>query len=403
MSLLGLAIGDYRSIPKEAVYLIYASFLPSLATGMFFIDISYFLTTVQGLSDVFMGTLIMIIGVTAVVTGIPLGVAADRYGRKRSLVIGNILASCSIAMFGLTTNHLILMISAAVAGVSQAAFSAAGGALLAEKAGDESRTSAFSLYSFANSSASGLGSFMIPVVLSLERLGLGIKNAHVMLYVSLGLLSLASTFLMLKVSESKRPPGMVKKGVLSRKSMKILARYVLPSAIIAFGAGMVVPLMTRWLYLKYGASDAVSGPILGTSSFLIGFASLTVPALARRLGVVKAIVLTQGLSTLFMFATPLCPNYLVASASYIVRAFLMNMSSPLQQSLIMGLVAQNERGAASGISAALWRLPNSLSTGIGASLMGGGMLAAPFYLATLLYVVAIVIFWLSFRKMKLKN
>jgi len=401
MSSLGLAIRDYRNIPKEAVYLIYASFLPSLAMGMFFIDISYFLTTVQGLSDVFMGTLIMIIGVTAVATGIPLGVAADRYGRKRALVIGNILASCSIAVFGLTTNHLILMMSAAVAGVSQAAFSAAGGALLAEKAGDESRTSAFSLYSFANSSASGLGSFMIPGVLSLERLGIGVKNAHVMLYVSLGLLSLASTFLMLKVRESKRPRGRARKGMLSRKSMKILARYILPSAIIAFGAGMVVPLMTRWLYLKYGASDAVSGPILGTSSFLIGFASLTVPALARRLGVVKAIVLTQGLSTLFMFATPLCPNYLAASASYIVRAFLMNMSSPLQQSLIMGLMGQNERGAASGISAALWRLPNSLSTRIGASLMGEGMLATPFYLATLLYIVAIVIFWLSFRKMKL--
>ena len=145
----------------------------------------------------------------------------------------------------------------------------------------------------------------------------------------------------------------------------------------------------------------MSAPILGTSSFLIAFAVLTVPALARRLGVVKSIVFTQGVSTFFMFATPLSPNYLVASTIYVVRAFLMNMSSPLQQSLIMGLVAEDERGAASGINAALWTLPNSMSTAIGAALMGAGMLAAPFYLATLLYSVSITIFWLIFGKMKL--
>lgn len=393
---------DYRGIPKEARYLIYASFPPSLATGMFYIDISYFLTTVQGLSDMFMGTIIMAMGITAVVTSIPLGIAADRYGRKKSLVAGNILGSFSIAIFALTIDFVVLLLSAIIGGVSQAAFNAAGSALLAEKAGDENRTSTFSLYSFVSSIAHGLGSFMIPLTLIMESFGLRWKDAHVVLYVSLGALSLASTLLMLRVgeSESLRRQGR-RRGVISKRSMKVLAKYIVTSSIVAFGAGMFVPLMTRWLYLRYGASDAVSGPILGTSSFLIAFASLTVPALARRWGVVKSIVITQGVSTFFMFATPLSPNYLVASVIYVVRAFLMNMSSPLQQSLIMGLVAEDERGAASGISAALWRLPNSISTTIGAALMGSGMLAAPFYLATLLYIISIAIFWLAFGKMKL--
>jgi len=393
---------DYKGIPREARYLIYASFLPSLAFGMFFIDISYFLTTVQGLSDVFMGTIIMAMGVTTVLTSIPLGIAADRCGRKKSLVVGNLLASCSIVTFALTADPAILVLSAIIGGISQAAFIAAGNALLAEKAGDANRTSAFSLYSFVSSSAHGLGGFMIPLTLTLEAFGLRSKDAHVALYVSLGALSLLSTPLMFKVSEAMRlHRSKRKRGILSRKSVKILAKYIVPSSIVAFGAGMFVPLMTRWLYLTYGAPDAVSAPILGTSSFLIALAVLTVPALARRLGVVKAIVFTQGVSTFFMFATPLSPNYLVASAIYVVRAFLMNMSSPLQQSLIMGLVAEDERGAASGISAALWTLPNSMSTTIGAALMGAGMLAAPFYLATLLYVVSITIFWLVFGKMKL--
>jgi len=74
------------------------------------------------------------------------------------------------------------------------------------------------------------------------------------------------------------------------------------------------------------------------------------------------------------------------------------MSDPLQQSMIMGLVAEDERGAASGISSALWRLPNSLSVVIGAWLMDLGFLSAPFFVAGILYIISISIFWRFFRK-----
>jgi predicted MFS family arabinose efflux permease len=77
------------------------------------------------------------------------------------------------------------------------------------------------------------------------------------------------------------------------------------------------------------------------------------------------------------------------------------MASPLSQSMIMGLVPEDERGAASGLSGALWRLPNALSTFIGAWLMGIGLLAAPFYIASLLYIISILLFWLYFRKAKM--
>jgi predicted MFS family arabinose efflux permease len=164
---------------------------------------------------------------------------------------------------------------------------------------------------------------------------------------------------------------------------------------------MIVPLMTRWLNKQYGVSDAISGPILGAANIIIGVATLAAPPLAKKIGLVKAIVVTQGFSTLFMFLTPLQPGYLSASFVYTIRAFLMNMASPLQQSMIMGLVAEDERGAASGVSAAFWRLPNALSTSIGAFLIGVGSLAAPFFFAGLFYIISIVLFWLYFRNIKL--
>jgi MFS family permease len=128
---------------------------------------------------------------------------------------------------------------------------------------------------------------------------------------------------------------------------------------------------------------------------------LVSPHVAKKFGLVKAIVITQAASMIFMFLTPISPNFALAGFVYSMRALLMNMASPLSQSMIMGLVAEDERGAASGISGALWRLPNALSTFIGAWLMGIGLLAEPFFLAGALYIVSILLFWHYFREVKL--
>jgi MFS family permease len=386
-------------MPKEAMHLVYATILPSVAYGMFYTDISYFLTTVQGVSYEVMGLVITAMGVSTFVASLFLGIAADVYGRKKLLVLGNVLASVILAAFALTTIPALLLVAAVLEGISEAAVLASSGALLAEKVEDAKRNSVFSLYGFAQSIAYGVGGFAIPAVVVFEMLGFTDKEGHVLLYIIMAVFSLASTLLMLKVSESKGlKSGASLKDLLPRKSGGVLSKYILTSAIIAFGAGMIVPLMTAWFGKAYGISDQISAPILAVSSIAIGAGTLAAPALAKRLSLVRAVVLTQALSTVFMFATPLSPDYISASVIYGMRALLMNMSSPLQQSMIMGLVAEDERGAASGFSGALWRLPNALSSFIGAWLIGIGLLAEPFFAAGLFYLISILLYWLYFRK-----
>jgi hypothetical protein len=82
----------------------------------------------------------------------------------------------------------------------------------------------------------------------------------------------------------------------------------------------------------------------------------------------------------------------------------MMMSNPTEQSLLMGLVSDDRRSMASSISAALWRLPNSFSTGIGAYIMGlGGFLylGLPFWICTIFYLTSISLFWYFFREVRL--
>ena len=394
---------SYACTPKEIKYLIYASIMPSVAYGLIFTDISYFLTIVQGVTAEFTGLVISAMGISTFVAGIFLGIAADVYGRKKLLVMGNILASVMLVVFVLTTDPILLMTAAILEGVSEAAVLTSSSALLADKAEDNKRTSVFSLYGFVQSIAFGLGSFAIPSIIIFEFVGFSNKEGYILLYSLIAILSVVFTLIMLRVSESeklkKEASGV--KNLLPGKSKVVLLKFTFTSAVLAFGAGMVVPLMAFWFNLQYGISDVISGPILALSSLLIALAILVAPYLALRFGLVKSIVLTQAVSTAFIFAIPFSPNYALAGFLYSMRALLMNMSSPLSQSMIMGLVAEDERGAASGISGALWRLPNALSTFIGAWLMGIGLLAEPFLIAGVFYIIAIILFWLYFRGVKM--
>ncbi len=392
----------YQGLTREAKLLIYSGILPAVAYGMFYTDISYFLTKVQGLPIDFMGLIVTAMGVSTFAASVPLGIAADKYGRKTMLIAGTIIAGLIIAAFALTKDPTLLFIAAVFEGISEAAFSASSGAWLAEKVDCSKRNSAFSLFGFAQSMSYGVGGVLLFGVGNFSVFGL---SSHAFLYASLGLVSLFSLLFLFSVKEAKREtclkPEAAAKQPTTKESRSALAKYVLASAIIAFGAGMVVPLMTAWLNLQYGIPDAVSGPILGITSFFIGAATLAAPVIAKKIGLVKAIVLLQASSTVFMFVTPLFPNYIGASTAYTFRAFLMNMASPLSQSMIMGLVAENQRGAASGVNAALWRLPNALSTFIGAYLMALGFLALPFFIAGILYLLSIGLFWRFFRKTRM--
>ena len=379
----------------------FLSFVPTFALGFFYTDLSYFLTTVKGLPLYFTGEVITVMGVSMVGASVPFGILADRYGRRKFVLIGNLLASATLASFALTANPAELILAAIVEGSTEAAFASASTALLAEKAGETSMTPAFSLAAFVQSVSFGLSGFAIPLVLVFEWLGLGVSQAHVALFLILAGLSVAITPLLFKISESKTSArARSVREFVPKRSRGVLTKYLVTSILIAFGAGLFVPLMTQWFKLRFGVPDTYSGPIIGVSGFLIAAFTLTAPSLARRLGLVVSVVLTQGLSMVFMLAVPISPTFPIAGGVYIARTFMMNVASPLGGSLIMGLVDQDERGAAAGINAALTKLPNSISTVIGSSMMNAGFLELPFYIASVLYITSISMFWVFFRKAK---
>src|SRR2546426_4702586 len=172
------------------------------------------------------------------------------------------------------------------------------------------------------------------------------------------------------------------------------------NGLIGLGAGFFIPLVPTWLFSKFQVPVTWSGPLLALANVTIGLAATVSASLAKRYGPVRAIVMVQGLSTVFMFSLAFVTNAFAAAGLYLVRAALMNMSAPISDSFLMGIVAPEQRGLASAVNSIIWRLPNSVTTVFGGLLMQAGNYDLPIFLATGFYAAFVSVFYAVFRHVK---
>lgn len=254
----------------------------------------------------------MAMGIATILASPPMGVLADRYGRRRLLLTSNFIMSVSIALFSVTRDPHLLVIVAVIMGICEAGCSTSSVALLAAKSGGTHRIPAFALLGFVSGTAFSLGGFTVPLVLIFEGIGFSSRDAHIALYVIMAVLSILSVLPVLKISETEGEGTGRPSAILSPRSRRIVFRFSLAGFIVALGTGVVIPLMTRWLFLMYGVPDTISGPALGIPGLLTTAGILAAPAIAKRGGIVRAIVLLQGFSGLLLVLMPFSPGFVLA-------------------------------------------------------------------------------------------
>jgi len=390
----------FGAVPGRVRWFIYLLSFAAVGYGYLLVVVSAYLPEI-GLSSSEVGVILGTSGAALVVSGIPLGALADRIGKKRVLLGGLLTLPPSLLVYAVTTEFTALVVAGVVAGVAEGAYLSTWNAMIADQTTVEVRDSAFSLSFILGNASIGAG-FVLPLGFpALEAwTGLDSHTVHTGAFVVVALFALASPisiwFLLRGHVEERHPKGI--RG--SYKGMRILLKFSAVNAIIGLGAGFIIPLVPTWLFLKFGVPDTYSGPLLALSSVTIGLAAVTSPGLSRRFGSVRAIVMTQGLSTVFMFSLAFVPGSVLAGVVYLVRAALMNMASPLVDAFLMGIVPKEQRALASAINSLFWRLPNSASTIVGGVLLASGNYELPFFLATGFYVVSISLFFMIFRKVK---
>ncbi|MDW5561735.1 MAG: MFS transporter [Methanomassiliicoccus sp.] len=390
----------FGSVPRRVGWLILLMSFSSLATGYFWVATSAYLPQI-GVSSGSVGLLLAINGVVFILVAIPLGVLADRVGRKQILILGVMGMPPALLIYAMTSEVAFLMLASVIAGAAEGAFMTTWNALIADMASGEGRKEAFTLSFIVTAAGAGAGyalPYTFPFIAGLG--GWTVTRVHEVFFVIIALVALITPLSLARLLREYRESPGERMALRKGRNLGPMLKFSALNSIIGLGAGFIIPLIPTWLFLRYGVADNLSGPLLALASLTMGFASIASTGLARRFGTVKAIALCQGSSTVFMLALAFAPDPATAGGLYVVRAMLMNMSNPLSDSFLMGIVTKEERGLASAINSIVWRLPNSVTTVVGGFLLGMGLYAEPFYLATLFYAISVALFFLIFRGME---
>jgi MFS family permease len=403
-------VGFLQSIPTRVKLLILTQILNSFGLGYFLIYVSVYLPQV-GISATVVGTVFGLEVAVAVCVGIPLGLLSDKKGRKWFLIMGNLLLAPALLVFAFTRQVGFFLVAAAIFGIAEAASLSSWNAMIADQTDLKNRDAAFALSFIVSNLFSGLGLALPFFFPALENVfGVASAGMHTDVLLVFGFGDFLAPLLIWRFLRNYKEKVSTSSEETERGNIRLLLKFSGINGLIGLGAGLIIPLVGTWLLYRFSVTDTYSGPFLAVSGMTIALAAVGSSRLSVRFGRLRSILMTSGSSTFFMFIMAFMPSAYLAGGVYIVRAALMNMSSPLLDSYLMGMVTPGRRGLASSISAIIWRLPNGVSSVAGGYLLSLGLSTGnhvfyeiPWVIASILYIVAIVLLYVNFKDVNPKG
>jgi MFS family permease len=397
-----------RMLSRNAKLYLVATVLIGLSNGIWGVIFYLYLNLAAvGYQPDFIGNVFTANALATGFIALPAGLLCEHVGPKKVILIGYTANFISLVQI-FALQPTILLTTSLASGLIGTMGWVASAPFMAENSKPEERTYFFSLDWSLMIIISVIGSYVGGVLPdafnSLLNLPTGAEGAtdgyRLALVVSVAL-ALAAAIPILLTREDRTLKRQKTADLLSLRNIqshRTILKFMIPTGIIGFGAGFIVPLFNLFFKLKLAATTEQIGIISSLSSVTLAVGTLGAPALSNKLGKVKSIVLCQYLSMPFIMLVTLSPNLPMASAAFISRNALMNMAGPLTTSLQMELVTEKERGTTHGLMVMADNIPRAITASVSGEMMTGSDFLTPFLFTTFTYFVASSFFFTFFRK-----
>ncbi len=367
-----------------------------------------------GFSALRLGLLFTVVGLTSTIFTLMIGFTSDRIGRKIFLIVLPVMAAGAGVVFALTTNVTAIFIAAALGTFGRGAGAGAGAvgpympaesALLAEKVAPRYRNSLFGRAAFAANLGALLGGGLLATLPDvLPHFHVPTMTAFRIAYGIAAVLSLVSGLIVLPIADARpvrAPRTSRQRGVIfSRATWGILIKLGVTNAFNGTAVGFFGPFITYWLFRRYGAGPAAIGLLFSIINIATLVSNLGAAGLARRFGLVRAIVFGRILQAILIVPMVLAPTFWLAGMVYLVRMLAQRVALPLRQSYVMGVIPNDERASASALSNLPSQLTMSVSPSIAGAIFDTGQLALPFEIGALLQLINALLFGVFFNKLR---
>lgn len=334
---------------------------------------------------------------------------ADRFGRKKMLLLGAGLMVMAGVVFSLTGNIMLLMIAGIIGVISPSGneigpFLSLEQAALSQLLSSEQRTRAFGWYNLAGSLAAAAGA-LAGGLLSQSLINTGLSElesyrAVILGYAACGIVLMAFfLFLSPEVEATASVPSQER--VLGlHKSKRVVLKLSALFALDAFAGGFVIQSMVAyWFHIRFGLDAGVLGSIFFGANILAGVSALLAVRIANRIGLIRTMVYTHIPSNVLLCLVPFMPTLGLAITVLLLRFSISQMDVPTRQSYTMAVVAPDERSAASGVTTIARSIGAAASPVLaGVFLASPILLSAPFLVAGSLKIVYDLLLYRSFKK-----
>ena len=336
---------------------------------------------------------------------------ADRFGRRKTLILGALLMIFAGLVFAFTHDPVLLMIAAIVGVVSPSGneigpFLSIEQAALSHLLPDEKRTQVFAWYNLVGSFATATGALCGGLLAqALQTGGMAVLDSYRVIVIgyATGGAVLAVLFLFLSPSvewvQTTQPEGIQRRLGLHR-SRGVVARLSALFALDAFAGGFVVQsIIAYWFHLRFGVDIGVLGSIFFGANLLAGISALLAVPMSKRFGLINTMVYTHIPSNILLCLVPLMPSLPLAVGVLLLRFSISQMDVPTRQSYTMAVVAPDERSAASGITSIARSVGAAISPALSGLVMSNPI-GIPFFLAGGLKIVYDLLLYRSFSSTK---
>ena len=305
--------GLFGTIPGRVKNIIFITSINTLAVGYFTIVLTAYLPQI-GVGSEVVGLVVGAEGIALIVAGIPLGLLSDRRGRKWILILSACAFAPVLFIVAFTRSTDFLILAGTIGGIAEGGFLSTFNAIIADLTPPKSRDKTFSLSFVASTVSLGIGSsipFAFPYLEGV--LSTASVEIHRDALILMGFVAMSSPICLWAVLRSYDEGSRIGSNFSSKGGLKDLLKFSGTNSIIGLGAGFIIPLIATWFYLKFGVGDTYTGPLLALSNITIGLAAAFSPLMSRKFGIVRAIAINQGLSTVFMASLAFVGDPIVAA------------------------------------------------------------------------------------------
>lgn len=351
---------NYKNLERHILLLIAAEFFIQLINASFMLVLNIHMSK-YGYSDPEIADFISYRFLGVLILALPLGLFIK--GRKLKPMFyftGITMPIASLAILYGVYHHLnwLLYASLGMWGISFTTLQVSVLPYILRNAKSETHSEAISL-NYTTWSLSTIVSGFLMYFLTAINPGFFDENILLSFF---GIAGFISIYFLYKISFNENVEPLTNK----RYSLKdfdwlIIIKALIPTTIIAVGAGLTIPFVNLFFHSVHGM-DYHEFSILGSASaVLVVMAAISIPQIKRKYGYRVAITLFQSVAVvaLVLLATTEYISHLsvavyLAVLFYLIRQPFMNMAGPMTSELVMNYVGKRNQEMVSALNSAIW-------------------------------------------------